>query len=145
MLNTIDSSIFNLPPIPVVLRAMTENEQILRHALESLRQEFAENNQIEISTIQFSDLPYPGENVISANCSFISSEWEEGIYFDRDRRRYFFYGESPAFSYGGEKRIFAITGHLLSILPPGLLDTLQRIATKGHSEVVHFGKTLLLE
>lgn len=145
MLSTRDSSIFTLPPIPVALRAMTENEQILQHALESLRQEFAENGQIEISTIQFSDLSYPGEDVISANCSSISSEWEEGIYYDRDRRRYFFYGESPAFSYGGEKRTFAITGRLLSILPHGLLDALQRVATFSRPEVVHFGKTLLLE
>lgn len=145
ILNAVNIFIFSPPSNAEALYAMTEHEQILEHAIESLRQEFAQNGQIEISTIRFNDLSYPGEHVISADCSFVASEWEEGIYYDRDRRRYFFYGESPAFSYGGEKCTIPITNDLLSILPLGLLEILQRVAATGRPEVVLFEEIRLLE
>jgi len=124
---------------------MTENEQILHDTIESLRREFADNGQIEILTIGIYDLSFPGENIISANCSYIATEWEEAIYYDRDRKRYFFHGESPVFSYGGEKHTIPITGPLLSILPAGLQDALRRVATTGLPELVRLNDRALLE
>lgn len=124
---------------------MNENEQILQQTIESLKEEFAGNGQIEVSTIRFLDLDYPGQGLISADCSGVCTELDEGIYYDRDRQHYFFHGEPHEFSYGGNKRTIAITVDLLSLLPTGLQAALLRVGTTGHPEVIRFSQSPLLE
>lgn len=124
---------------------MTENESIITETVGALAREFEENSVATIDLVAFNDFEIFDGIRETTLCSFIETEWGEGLYYDASTNRYFFYGEPRTYSRGGRCWAILITSDLLPLLPAGLLHNLKKVATTGLPVTFTLGGPSLLE
>jgi hypothetical protein len=112
---------------------MTENEQIVIDTIESLKRNLYQMGSLTIGGILFESIEMTEneEEEEELLCSYISTEFDEGIYYHESTHRFFYYGEPPVFSKGGRKWVVVISGDMLDLIPPMLPELLMEVARTG--------------
>jgi hypothetical protein len=124
---------------------MTEMESIISETVDSLVREFEANGVATIDLVAFNDFEIFDGIPETTLCSFIETEWQEGIYYDALTNRCFFYGEPRSYSCGGRRWAILVTTDLLPLIPAGLLHNLKKVAITGLPITFNLEGPFLLE
>ncbi len=123
--------------------AMTENEQTIVDTIEGLKVDLRENGNLTIMMALIDRIEVAEGEEESLECSFIETEWSEGIYYHAPTHRFFFYGEPRTFSRGGRQWGVLITEDMLHLLPPVLKELLMEVARTRIFVTVPFNSLLI--